>query len=41
MDMQEYKEKYCKNCNSNECELVYNIHNNAQCVNYDEKQNSK
>lgn len=42
MSVDEYKEKYCKKCSSkNECELVYNISKQAQCVNFEEKQNSK
>lgn len=42
MSVDEYKEKYCQKCSSkNECELVYNISKQAQCVNFEEKQNSK
>lgn len=40
MSVEEYKNTHCTNCSSNECELKYNIENEAQCVNY-EKQNSK
>lgn len=39
MSIEEYKEKYCQNCESDLCKLVYNTEHKAQCINY-EKQNS-